>query len=326
MKYYNNVLELIGKTPLVKISKLTNNVKAQVFAKLESLNPGGSVKDRIGLAMIEKAEREGILKPGSTIVEATSGNTGIGLALAAAVKGYKVIIVVTDKTSLEKRNYLQALGAEVVVVPKAAAPDSEDYYLNKARLIADTIPNSFFASQYTNLANPEIHYFTTGPEIWEATEGKITHFVAGIGTGGTITGTAKFLKEKNPAVKVIAADPYGSVAKAYKQTGKIPTANPYLVEGIGLDVIPEIVDFNLIDEIIEVKDIDSIRMCRLLSRVEGIFCGASSGTIAKVAIDIAHNLDENDVVVFMVCDTGERYLTKYHNQEWLKINFPDDEI
>lgn len=326
MKYCNNVLDLIGNTPLVKISKLTNGIKAQVFAKLELHNPGGSVKDRIGLAMIEKAERDGILKPDSTIVEATSGNTGIGIALAAAVKGYKTIIVVTDKTSAEKRNYLKALGAEVIVVPKSALPDSEDYYLNKAKSIAEATPNSFFASQYTNPANPEIHYLTTGPEIWDATDGKITHFVAGIGTGGTITGTAKFLKEKNPNIKIIAADPLGSIAKVYKQTRNTPAATPYLIEGIGLDVIPEIVNFDLIDEIIEVKDIDSIRMCHLLSRLEGIFCGASSGTIAKVAIDTAKTLDEKSVLVFMVCDTGERYLTKYYNQDWLKTNFPDDEI
>lgn len=326
MKYYNSVLDLIGKTPLVKISKLTNGIKAKVFAKLESFNPGGSVKDRIGLAIIEKAERDGILKTGSTIVEATSGNTGIGLALAATLKGYKTIIVVTDKTSLEKRNYLKALGAEVIVVPKTASTDSDEYYINKAKTIAASIPDSFFASQYTNPANPEVHYLTTGPEIWEATDGNITHFIAGIGTGGTITGVAKFLKEKNSNIKVIAADPVGSIAKVYKQTHNLHPSSSYLVEGIGLDVIPEIVNFDLIDEIVEVEDIDSIRMCRLLSQKEGIFCGASSGTIAKVAIDIATNLDENSIVVFMVCDTGERYLTKYHNEEWLKSHLPNYEI
>jgi cystathionine beta-synthase len=320
MKYNNSILELIGNTPLIKLNKLTKGFKASVFAKMESLNPGGSVKDRIGLSMIETAEQDGKLKPGGTIVEATSGNTGIGLALTAAVKGYKSIIVVTDKVSLEKRNYLKALGAEVIVVPKAAKHDSPDYYMNKAQTIANETPNSFFTAQYTNPANPEIHYKTTGPEIWDATDGKITHFVAGLGTGGTITGTAKFLKEKNPEVKVIAADPIGSIGKVYKEKGETPEVKPYLVEGIGLDIIPEIMDFQYIDEVIEVSDKDSIALCHELTKNEGIFCGASTGTYVKVALDIAKNLDENGVVVFIVCDIGERYLSKFHNEEWLKQN------
>jgi cystathionine beta-synthase len=320
MKFNNNVLELIGKTPLVRINNLTKGFKATVFGKMESYNPGGSVKDRIGLAMIETAEKEGKIKPGGTIIEATSGNTGIGLALTAAVKGYKSIIVVTDKVSLEKRNYLKALGAEVIVVPKSEPHDSPEYYINKAILIAENTPNSFYTGQYTNFANPDAHYNTTGPEIWEATEGKITHFVAGLGTGGTITGTAKFLKEKNPDIQVIAADTIGSIAKRYKEEGKIGDVTPYLVEGIGLDIIPEIMDFDLIDKVVEVNDIDSINYCRELTRREGIFCGASTGTFAKVALDTAKNLDENGLVVFIVCDTGERYLSKFHNEEWLKQN------
>lgn len=320
MKYFNNVLELIGNTPLVKINQLTKGYKAAVFGKMESYNPGGSVKDRIGLAMIESAEKEGKIKPGGTIIEATSGNTGIGLALTCAVKGYKSIIVVTDKVSMEKRNYLKALGSEVIVVPKSAPHDSPDYYINKAISIAENTPNSFYTGQYTNFANPDAHYKTTGPEIWEATEGKITHFVAGLGTGGTITGTAKYLKEKNPKIKVIAADPIGSIAKTFKEKGTICEVAPYLVEGIGLDIVPEIMDFNLIDEVIEVNDKDSIHYCRELTRREGIFCGASTGTYAKVALDIARNLDETGVVVFIVCDTGERYLSKFHNEEWLKKN------
>ena len=320
MKYYNNVLELIGNTPLVKINQFTKGYKATVFGKMESYNPGGSVKDRIGLAMIETAEIEGKIKPGGTIIEATSGNTGIGLALTCAVKGYKSIIVVTDKVSMEKRNYLKALGSEVIVVPKSAPHDSPDYYINKAISIAENTPNSFYTGQYTNFANPDAHYKTTGPEIWEATEGKITHFVAGLGTGGTITGTAKYLKEKNPKIKVIAADPIGSIAKTFKEKGTICEVAPYLVEGIGLDIVPEIMDFNLIDEVIEVNDKDSIHYCRELTRREGIFCGASTGTYAKVALDIARNLDETGVVVFIVCDTGERYLSKFHNEEWLKKN------
>lgn len=320
MKYFNNVLELIGNTPLVRLNVLTKGIKASVFGKMENFNPGGSVKDRIGLAMIETAEKEEKLKPGGTIIEATSGNTGIGLALAAAVKGYKSVIVVTDKVSLEKRNYLKALGAEVIVVPKSTPSDSPEYYINKAQAIAEETPNSFYAGQYINYANPDIHYKTTGPEIWEATEGRITHFVAGLGTGGTITGTGRYLKEKNPNIKVIAADVIGSIAKQYKENGKIGKVTPYLVEGIGLDIIPEIMSFDVIDEVIEVSDKDSIDMCRELTRNEGIFCGASTGTYAKVALDIAKDLDESGVVVFIVCDTGERYLSKFHNEEWLKQN------
>ena len=320
MKYYNNVLELIGNTPLVKLNYLTKGFKSTVLGKMESYNPGGSVKDRIGLSMIDAAEKGGKIKPGGTIVEATSGNTGIGLCLAAAVKGYKSIIVVTDKVSQEKRNYLKALGAKVIVVPKSAPHDSPDYYINKAQSIAKETPNSFYTGQYTNLANPEAHYRTTGPEIWEATEGKITHFIAGLGTGGTITGTAKFLKEKNPDIKVIAADPIGSIGKSFKEKGIIGDVAPYLVEGIGLDIIPEIMDINLIDKVIEVSDKDSIDTCHELTKHEGIFCGASTGTYAKVALDVARNLDEKGLVVFIVCDTGERYLSKYHNDEWLKQN------
>ena len=320
MKFNNNILELIGNTPLIKLNKLTQGFKAPVFAKMESLNPGGSVKDRIGLSMIETAEREGKLKPGGTIIEATSGNTGIGLALAAAVKGYKSIIVVTDKVSIEKRNYLKALGAEIIVVPKAAKHDSPDYYMNRAQTIANETPNSFFTAQYTNPANPGIHYRTTGPEIWEATDGKITHFIAGLGTAGTITGTARYLKEKNPKIKVIGADPVGSIGKIYKEKGLTPDAEPYLIEGIGLDIIPEIMDINLIDEIIEVNDKDSIDTCHALTREEGLFCGASSGTLAYAALNIAKNLNEDGVVVFILCDIGERYLSKFHNEDWLRQN------
>ena len=320
MKYYNNVLELIGNTPLVKLNNLTKGFKSTVLAKMESYNPGGSVKDRIGKSMVERAEKEGLIKPGGTLVESTSGNTGIGLCLAAAVKGYKSIIVVTDKVSMEKRNYLKAFGAEVVVVPKNVPHDHPDYYMNKAQSIAKETPNSLYVGQYTNPANPMAHYLTTGPEIWEDTEGKITHFVAGLGTGGTITGTAKYLKEKNPNIKVIAADPVGSIGKKFLETGAIEEAQPYLVEGIGLDIIPEIMDFKYIDEVVDVSDADSINTCKELTRREGIFCGASTGTYAKVAIEKARNLDEKGLVVFIVCDTGERYLSKYHNDEWLKQN------
>src|SRR6184192_4471608 len=237
MHYYDNVLGLIGRTPLVKLQRMTRGIKATVLAKMENLNPGFSVKDRIGVAMIEAAEHEGKLKPGGTIVEATSGNTGIGLALAAAVKGYKCIFVMTDKASAEKSRYLRALGADVVITPVSAKPGTPDHYVATARRIAAETSNSFYPDQYSHPANPLAHYRTTGPELWEQTEGKITHFVSGIGTGGTISGTGRFLKEKNPQIKVIGADPFGSIYKTYKDTGKIPETTPYLVEGIGQEVL-----------------------------------------------------------------------------------------
>src|SRR5437868_14252627 len=233
MEFQENILGLIGNTHLVKLDRLARDVKAQVLAKMESLNPGYSVKDRIGVAMIEAAEREGILKPGGTVIEATSGNTGIGLALAAAVKGYKCIFVMTDKASVEKSRYLKALGADVVITPVSAKPGTPDHYVTTARRIASETPNSFYPDQYSHPANPEAHYRTTGPELREQSEGKITHFVSGIGTGGTISGTGRFLKEKNPNIKVIGADPFGSIYKTYKETGKITETTPYLVEGIG---------------------------------------------------------------------------------------------
>jgi cystathionine beta-synthase len=318
MDYKENILQLIGRTPMVKLNKLTKGIDALVLAKIESLNPGGSVKDRIGVAMIDAAEREGRLKPGGTVVEPTSGNTGIGVALVCAVRGYKAIFVMTDKASVEKVRYLKALGADVVVVPVSAKPDSPDHYVNTARRIARETPNAVLLYQYGNPANPEAHYQTTGPEIWEQTQGRITHFVAGIGTGGTISGVGRYLKEKNPKIRVIGADPYGSVFKTYKETGKLMEATPYLVEGIGQEIIPENVHMKYIDEIINVTDRDSFLMARKLSREEGIFCGGSTGTIAYVALQIARNLSKDDVVVFIVCDTGERYLSKFHSDEWMK--------
>src|SRR6201988_4344215 len=238
MEFQENILGLIGNTPLVRLNRLARNVMAQVFAKMENLNPGYSVKDRIGVSMIEAAEREGILKPGGTVIEATSGNTGIGLAIAAAVKGYKCIFVMTDKASVEKSRYLKALGADVVITPVSAKPGTPDHYVSTARRIASETPNSFYPDQYSHPANPEAHYRTTGPELWEQTEGRITHFVSGIGTGGTISGTGRFLKEKNPKIRVVGADPFGSIYKKYKDTGKIPETTPYLVEGIGQEVLP----------------------------------------------------------------------------------------
>lgn len=320
MKYKKNILELIGNTPLVELHKVNKGLKPRIFAKLESSNPGGSVKDRIGLAMIEAAEKSGELKTGGTIIEATSGNTGIGLALTAAVKGYNSVFVVTDKVSNEKINYLKALGTEVIVVSNAAEPDDPEYYVNVAKRINKETPNSIFAYQYSNPANPEAHYKTTGPEIWEQTDGKITHFVASIGTGGTISGTGKYLKEKNPNIKVIGADPLGSIFKTYKETGKVIMGTPYLVEGIGQDCLPENVHFQYIDQIINISDKDSFAAARRLTKEEGIFCGGSTGTILNVVLKIAEGLTEKDVIVFIVCDTGERYLSKLHNHDWLVEN------
>ena len=318
MEFQENILGLIGNTPLVKLNRLSRNVKAQVFAKMENLNPGYSVKDRIGVAMIEAAEREGILKPGGTVIEATSGNTGIGLALAAAVKGYKCIFVMTDKASVEKSRYLKALGADVVITPVSAKPGTPDHYVSTAKRIASETPNSFYPDQYSNPANHEAHYRTTGPELWRQTEGKITHFVAGLGTGGTISGTGRYLKEKDPNIRIIGADPYGSIFKTYKETGKIIETTPYLVEGIGQEIVPANVHIKYVDEVVNVTDRESFEMSRLLGRLEGIFCGGSTGTNLAAALRVASNLDENAIVVFIVCDTGEHYLSKHHSDEWLK--------
>lgn len=320
MRYSQNILGLIGKTPLVKINRLTEaqGIKATVLAKMENLNPGYSVKDRIGISMVEAAEKEGILKPGGTLIEATSGNTGIGMALAASVKGYRSIFIMTDKVSVEKIRFLKSLGCDVVICPAASKPGSPDHYVETAKRIAAETPNSFYPDQYNHPANPAAHYRTTGPELWEDTDGQITHFVSGIGTGGTISGTGRYLKEKNPNIKIIGADPYGSVFKTYKETGQMIEGTPYLVEGIGQNVIPGNADLKIIDEIINVTDRESFEYSRQLSRIEGIFCGGSTGTNFAAAIKVAKDLDENGLVVFIVCDTGEHYLTKHHSDEWMK--------
>ena len=320
MEYKSSILEQVGNTPLIKLNRLSKGLKPQIFAKLESANPGGSVKDRIGYSMILDAEKRGILKPGGTIIEATSGNTGIGLAIAAAVKEYRCIFVVTDKVSDEKINYLKALGAEVIVVSNLVDPDDPEYYVNVAKRLHSEISNSFFAYQYSNPSNPQMHYNTTGPEIWRQTDGRITHFVSSIGTGGTISGTGRFLKEKNQSIKIIGADPLGSIFKHYKETGEIIKGTPYLVEGIGQDCLPENVHFQYIDEIVNISDKESFAAARRLTKEEGIFCGGSTGTIVHVALEVAEKCTENDVIVFIVCDTGERYLSKVHNQDWLKLN------
>lgn len=320
MKFYDNILGLIGNTPLVKINNLAKQygIKAQMFAKMENLNPGFSVKDRIGLSLIEAAEKDGLLAKGGTIIEATSGNTGIGLALGAAVKGYKCIFVLTEKASVEKVRYLKSLGADVVICPAAAKSGTPDHYVETARRIASEKPNSFYPDQYNHPANPAAHYRTTGPEIWRDTDGKITHFVASIGTGGTISGTGRYLKEQNPEIKIIGADPYGSIFKTYKESGHVPEATPYLVEGIGQNLPVGNADMQAIDEIINITDRESFELARELSRKEGIFCGGSTGTIFGAALKTAKDLDENSLIVFIVCDTGEHYLTKFYSDEWMK--------
>ncbi len=317
MKYASTVLDLIGNTPLLKLNQLSKDLQPTILLKMESQNPGGSVKDRIGISMIDAAEKEGRIKPGDLIIEPTSGNTGIGLALAARLKGYRCLFVMTDKASQERVRYLKALGADVLIVSSAAKPSSPEYYFNTAMRLAEEIPNAIMLNQYDNPANPQAHFDGTGPEIWEQTEGKITHFIAGIGTGGTISGIARFLKSKNPAIKVIAADPVGSSIKSFKDFGRLVESLPYLIEGVGQERIPGNLELNLVDEIINVSDKDAFSTARKLARTEGIFCGGSSGMNVFAALSVAQHCKPDDVIVVVICDTGERYLSKHHSDEWL---------
>jgi cystathionine beta-synthase len=320
---YDSVLETIGWTPLIRLHRVTRGIRTPVYGKAEFFNPGGSVKDRIGLPIIERAEREGKLKPGGTIVEGTSGNTGVGLAIAAALRGYKCIFTLPDKMSQEKVRLLKAFGAEVIVTPTAVAPDHPDNYVMMAKRIAAETPNAILANQFYNEANPDAHYATTGPELWEQTEGRITHFVASAGTGGTITGAGRYLKEKNPSIKIVAGDPVGSILAEYWRSHgerKIE-GSPYKVEGIGQDKVPGTLDMSVIDEYHTVSDRDAFAMSRRLTREEGLFVGGSSGLIAKVALDLARRLDDpGALVVTFLCDTGERYLSKLYSDEWMREN------
>jgi cystathionine beta-synthase len=313
MRYNRSMLELIGDTPLMRLSRIANDVPPLVLAKMEMFNPGGSVKDRIGPAMIEYCEKQGLLRPGGTIVEPTSGNTGHGLAIAAAIKGYHCIFVMTEKASEEKRSLLRAYGAEVVICPSSVTHESPDYYKNVAHRLADEIPGAFCPDQYSNPANPATHYATTGPEIWHDTAGRVSAFVAGIGTGGTISGTGRFLKEQNPHIKIIGADPPGSV-----YSGDIP--GPYKVEGIGMDLFPHNYDASVVDEVIRVDDRTSFNWARRLAREEGILAGGSTGTALAAALLYARRLTPDDVVVVLLPDTGRGYLSKQFNDTWMREN------
>lgn len=320
MRYCNNILETIGNTPMVKINNITKDIPALVLAKVETFNPGNSIKDRMAVKMIEDAEKSGVLKPGGTIIEGTSGNTGMGLAIAAVIKGYKCIFTTTDKQSKEKIDALKALGAEVIVCPTDVDPeDPRSYYSVSSRLVND-IPNSWKPNQYDNPSNAKAHYEQTGPEIWEQTEGKITHLVVGVGTGGTISGTAKYLKEKNPNIQILGIDTYGSVFKKYKETGIFDKDEiyPYITEGIGEDFLPQNVDFSLIDHFEKVTDKDAAIFTRRIAREEGIMAGNSAGSAMAGIVQMKDRFKEGDVVVVIFHDHGIRYLGKMFNDDWMR--------
>jgi cystathionine beta-synthase len=321
MKVFNNILETIGNTPLIKINKIgKDKIKATLLAKVEYFNPGNSIKDRIGYQMVIDAEEKGLLKPGGTIIECTSGNTGMGLALAACVKGYKAIFTTTDKQSKEKIDVLRAMGAEVIVCPTNVSHDDPRSYHSVAHKLSEEIPNSYWVNQYENLSNRKAHYITTGPEIFDQTDGKITHFVSTIGTGGTMTGTSMYLKEKNPAIQTLAVDALGSILKKYKETGKkdMNEAYPYLIEGIGQDLIPGNFDFSVIDYVEQVSDKDAANMCRRLAEEEGIFTGYSGGAVMQGVLQMADRFKEGDVVVIIFHDHGSRYVGKVYNDDWMR--------
>jgi cystathionine beta-synthase len=305
---------------MIRLNRINKGLKPRIYVKAEFMNPGGSVKDRIGVAMIDEAERKGLLKPGGTIIEGTSGNTGIGLALVAALRGYKLIFTITDKQSREKINLLKALGAEVIVCPTNVEPEDPRSYYSVADKLTAEIPNAYHPNQYENPENPKTHYRTTGPEIWQDSEGQITHFVAGMGTGGTISGVAKFLKEKNPKVKIIGADPIGSLYYEKIKFNRVGVAKPYVVEGIGEDIFPGTMNLKCVDDIIQVSDRDSFVMTRKMARMEGLFAGGSCGAAVWAGLEYAKRLSDKDFMVILLPDTGMRYLSKIYNDEWMREN------
>jgi cystathionine beta-synthase len=322
MQYAHNILETIGNTPLVLLNTITSEIPAKVLAKVESFNPGNSVKDRMAIKMIEAAEASGALKPGGTIVEGTSGNTGMGLALGAIVKGYKLICVSTDKQSKEKFDVLRAVGAEVIVCPTNVPAEHPESYYSVAKRLGEETPNSWYVNQYDNPYNTQAHYEQTGPEIWDQTAGKITHFVVGVGTGGTISGVGKYLKEKNPDIQIYGIDTYGSVFKKYHETGVFDPGEiyPYTTEGIGEDILPENVDFSVIDHFEKVTDKDAAVFTRKLAREEGIFAGNSCGAAVKGLLQLKDRFSPDDVVVVLLHDSGSRYIGKIYNDDWMREN------
>jgi cystathionine beta-synthase len=321
LRVYDSIIDTIGNTPLVRLNKVTQGLKCKLYAKVEFFNPGGSVKDRIGLAMIEDAEQSGRLKPGGTVVESTSGNTGVGLAIACAIRGYKAVFVMPDKMSMDKVRLLRAFGAKVVITPTAVPPEDPRSYYNVAnRIVADT-PNAILANQYHNPVNPDSHVRTTGPEIWEQTRGAVTDVIIGMGTGGTITGVGRFLKSKNPAIKIVGVDPIGSLLYDTWRLGHMPEQpflKTYKVEGIGEDFVPTSLDLSVVDEVIQVGDKESFLTTRRLVREEGIFCGGSSGTAVAAALRYARNLGPERFIVVLLPDSGSRYLTKVFDDEWMR--------
>lgn len=317
---YNNIIETIGNTPLVRLNRLTTEIEADVVVKIESFNPGHSIKDRMAVKMIEDAEKAGLIKPGGTIVEGTSGNTGMGLALVAIAKGYKCIFTTTDKQSKEKMDILRAVGAEVVVCPTDVAPEDSRSYYQTAKAIAKKTPNAYYVNQYDNLSNRLGHYESTGPEIWKQTDGKITHFVVGVGTGGTISGTGKYLKEQNPNIQILGIDTYGSMLKKYHETGEkdMDEVYPYITEGIGEDIIPLNIDFDIIDHFEKVSDKDGAVFTRRLASEEGIFCGYSAGSAIAGVLQMKDRFKKGDLVVIVLHDHGSRYVGKLYNDDWMK--------
>ena len=317
--WMNSILETIGNTPLIRLNKITKSLPCTVLAKVEYFNPGNSIKDRMALKMLEVAEKEGKIKPGGTIIEGTSGNTGMGLALAACVKGYKCIFTTTDKQSKEKADILKAVGAEVIVCPTNVEPEDPRSYYSVSKRLATEVPNSWYVNQYDNLANRDAHYEQTGPEIWEQTEGKVTHLVVATGTGGTIVGTGKFLKEKNPDIKVWAVDSYGSLLKKYFETGELDQKEvyPYISEGFGEDFVPQNYDMQYIDEFVKVTDKDGAVMARRIAKEEGMFCGYSAGSCLQGLLQLKDSLKKEDVVVCIFHDHGSRYVGKIYNDEWM---------